>query len=348
MYTQNYYVYVASESDDTVSLLKFDKNEIEEVDRITVGTFPTEIEGPHGITVDPSGDYWYLSLAHGNPFGKLVKYSTKTNEIVDETILGLFPATMQISTVTGFLYCVNFNLHGDMKPSTVSVVDPETMTEILKIRTGSMPHGSRISSDGLYQYSVAMMSGELFEIDALSLKVNRVLDLENMMNDHKQMGHDKMDHGNMNHDIKKDNKMMDKKNSAKYDANLKKANAKIDGLVSEINKVINKNAKYVVFHDAYQYFETSFDFPAAGAISLGDATDPSAARIAEIQDRVRDEGINCVLSEPQFNANLVETVTSGTDAKTGVIDPLGLGLEPGSKLYGDLIRNMAKALAGCL
>ena len=211
MYTQNYYVYVASESDDTVSLLKFDKNEIEEVDRITVGTFPTEIEGPHGITVDPSGDYWYLSLAHGNPFGKLVKYSTKTNEIVDETILGLFPATMQISTVTGFLYCVNFNLHGDMKPSTVSVVDPETMTEILKIQTGSMPHGSRISSDGLYQYSVAMMSGELFEIDALSLKVNRVLDLENMMNDHKQMGHDKMDHGNMNHDIKKDNKMMDKK-----------------------------------------------------------------------------------------------------------------------------------------
>ena len=152
-----------------------------------------------------------MSLAHGNPFGKLVKYSTKTNEIVDETILGLFPATMQISTVTGFLYCVNFNLHGDMKPSTVSVVDPETMTEILKIQTGSMPHGSRISSDGLYQYSVAMMSGELFEIDALSLKVNRVLDLENMMNDHKQMGHDKMDHGNMNHDMKKDNKMMDKK-----------------------------------------------------------------------------------------------------------------------------------------
>ena len=85
------------------------------------------------------------------------------------------------------------------------------MTEILKIQTGSMPHGSRISSDGLYQYSVAMMSGELFEIDALSLKVNRVLDLENMMNDHKQMGHDKMDHGNMNHDIKKDNKIMDKK-----------------------------------------------------------------------------------------------------------------------------------------
>lgn len=190
--SQNYYVYVASESDDTVSLLKFNNNKIDEVQRITVGTFPTEIEGPHGITIDPNGKFWYLSLAHGNPFGKLIKYSTKTNMIVDETTLGLFPASMQISSVTGFLYCVNFNLHGSMKPSTVSVVDPVTMTEITKITTGSMPHGSRISPDGLFQYSVAMMSGELFEIDALGLKVNRVLNLENDTMDHKKMGHHNM------------------------------------------------------------------------------------------------------------------------------------------------------------
>ena len=69
---------------------------------------------------------------------------------------------MQISSLTGLLYCVNFNLHGAMKPSTVSVVDPQTMTEIKQIRTGVMPHGSRISTNGRYQYSVAMMSGELF------------------------------------------------------------------------------------------------------------------------------------------------------------------------------------------
>ena len=80
-----------------------------------------------------------------------------------------------------------------------------------------------------------------------------------------------------------------------------------------------RGRNFVVFHDAYQYFETSFDFPAAGAISLGDASDPSAARIAEIQDRVKDEGINCVLSEPQYNPNLVATVLSGTDAKLSLI-----------------------------
>ena len=204
-FSQSYYLYVASESEDTVSLLKFDKNQIEEIERISVGTFPTEIEGPHGITVDPNGKYWYLSLAHGNPFGKLIKYSTKTNKVVDETTLGLFPASMQISTITGFLYCVNFNLHGTMAPSNVSVVDPETMTEITKITTGSMPHGSRISPDGLYQYSVAMMSGELFEIDALGLKVNRVLDLENKMMKNKKMSHKMMDM-----DKKMDNMKMNK------------------------------------------------------------------------------------------------------------------------------------------
>ena len=192
---QEYFVYVASESDDTVSLLKFDGTTIEEEQRISVGFYPTEIEGPHGITVDPSGEYWYLSLAHGNPYGKLIKYATADNTIVDETTLGLFPASMQISKVTGFLYCVNFNLHGNMKPSTVSIVDAETMTEITQIKTGIMPHGSRLSSDGLKQYSVAMMSGELFEIDAISLEVSRKLDLE----DHSKMNHNamEMDHGKM-------------------------------------------------------------------------------------------------------------------------------------------------------
>jgi len=142
----------------------------------------------------------------------------------------------------------------------------------------------------------------------------------------------------------------DPENAGVYFANAAEARAEIDALIREVNSILEpvRGRNFVVFHDAYQYFETSFDFPAAGAISLADASDPSAARIAEIQGRVRDEGINCVLSEPQYNPNLVETVLSGTDAKTGVIDPLGFSLEPGPKLYGDLIRNMAKALAGCL
>jgi YVTN family beta-propeller protein len=194
-FSQNYYLYVAAESDDTVSLIKFDGKNATELERIPVGIKFAETEGPHGLTVDPSGDYWYLSLAHGNPYGTLTKFSTKTNTEIATTELGYFPATMEISSLTGLLYCVNFKLYGTMTPSSVSVVDPQTMTEITKIPTGVMPHGSRISPDGRFQYSVAMMSGELYEVDTVSLEVNRILQLDN--NHH--MDHQGMDHQGMHH-----------------------------------------------------------------------------------------------------------------------------------------------------
>ncbi|OEK00516.1 hypothetical protein BFP97_02885 [Roseivirga sp. 4D4] len=201
-YGQDYYVYVTAESEDEVSVVKFDGKKAETIKNIQVGVWPQEIEGPHGITVDPSGEYWYLSLAHGNPYGRLYKYKTGTDEVVGSVELGLFPASMQISPVTGLLYCVNFNLHGDMVPSTVSVVDVESMTELDQITTGAMPHGSRISADGMKHYSVAMMSGELFEIDAFNLKVARTLDLDEASKglvDHSTMDHSKMDHSKMDH-----------------------------------------------------------------------------------------------------------------------------------------------------
>ncbi len=196
---QAYYVYVTAESEDEVAVVKFDSQtgKAELAERITVGYMPTEIEGPHGITVSPDGKYWYLSMAHGMPYGKLYKYQTKDNQIVGETELGLFPATMQVSSATGFLYVVNFNLHGKMDPSTVSVVDPETMSELTQITTGAMPHGSRISPDGLFHYSCAMMSGELFEINTLDLEVSRTLALDEESHEGHDMG--QMDHSQMDH-----------------------------------------------------------------------------------------------------------------------------------------------------
>ncbi len=319
IYTQNYYLYVASESEDTVSLLKFDKNEIEEIERITVGTFPTEIEGPHGITVDPNGNYWYLSLAHGNPFGKLVKYSTKTNEIIDETTLGLFPATMQISTVTNFLYCVNFNLHGSMKPSSVSVVDTETMTEILKIETGSMPHGSRISSDGLYQYSVAMMSGELFEIDALSLKVNRVLDLESKMMDHKKMGAKMM----------KDNKM-------KSMSVMKHSMVKPTWVIPHPSKKI----AYIAGNGSNEIIEVDLkNWKISNRISTGKG--PYNVEISPdgkfLVATLKSEGTTAILDlKNDFKSKIIKNTTSVThgiaissDSKYAFVSVEGIGGEPG-------------------
>ena len=208
---QNYYVYVAAESEDEVALIKFDGKKAETIKEIPVGVWPAENEGPHGITVAPDGKHWYLSLAHGNPFGTLYKFATGSDEVVGKTELGLFPASMQVSAATGLLYCVNFNLHGDMVPSTVSVVDVETMTELEQITTGAMPHGSRLTPNGLKHYSVAMMSGELFEIDALSLNITKVLDLDKASQsapmDHSTMDHSKMDMSGM--DMKDEKKTMD-------------------------------------------------------------------------------------------------------------------------------------------
>ena len=142
----------------------------------------------------------------------------------------------------------------------------------------------------------------------------------------------------------------DPDNAGAYFANAAAARAEMEALSAEVNEILEpvRGGSFIVFHDAYQYFESDFDFPASGAVSVSDASDPSPARIAEIQGRIRDEGVDCVLAEPQFNPGLVTTVLDGTAANTGVIDPLGAALEPGADLYPQLIRNMARTLAECL
>jgi len=176
---QTYHAFVTAESDDEVYQVAFNAEtrtgSVSDV--IPVGQWPTENEGPHGINVGLDGEYWYLSVAHGNPYGWLYKFKTGSNELVSRTQLGMFPASMEISSLTGLLYVVNFNLHGDMEPSTVSVVDPEAMSVVADIPTGIMPHGSRITEDGKLQYHVSMMTDELMEINAADLELSRRLNL---------------------------------------------------------------------------------------------------------------------------------------------------------------------------
>lgn len=195
---QDYYAYVAAESEDEVHLVHFEAStqKVEIAETIIVGRYPTEIDGPHGITVSPDGKSWFVSIAHGNPYGYLAKYSTETNELIGTAELGMFPASMEISKATGLLYVVNFNLHGDMVPSTVSVIDPESMIRIVDVDTGIMPHGSRLSTDGKRQYHVSMMTDELIEINAQTLEVSRRLKLGK---DAQKMDHEGMDHSNMDH-----------------------------------------------------------------------------------------------------------------------------------------------------
>ena len=187
---KNYYVYVAAESDDTVHLVRFGPDGGKVVNTVTVGAFATETEGPHGIRVSPDGKYWYVSIAHGLPYGSVFKYDTADNISVNDVQVGLFPATMDISNSTGLMFVANFNLHGDMEPSTVSVIDTVSMTEIAQIDQGFMPHGSRTSPDGRFHYSVGMMDDSLYEIDVMKLSVGRKLYLTRDDEPAAQMNHD--------------------------------------------------------------------------------------------------------------------------------------------------------------
>lgn len=142
----------------------------------------------------------------------------------------------------------------------------------------------------------------------------------------------------------------DPANAAAYRANAAAFGERAAALAARLAPGITalRGRPFVVFHDAYRYFEAAFGLPAAGAIATGDAAPPSAARIAAIRALVADAGAVCVFSEPQFDRGLVAAVIEGTPARAGVLDPVGIGIAPGPGLYPALIEGLAGGLIGCL
>ena len=170
---KDYLVYVLSEGADKIALVRFGPAGIEIDHQIDTGDMPIDIDGPHGIVVSPDRQFYYVTIAHGRPFGSVWKYSTKNDAVIGKASLAFFPATLDVSPGGDFLFVVNFNLHGDMTPSSVSVVSTQTMTEVARIQTCTMPHGSRLNPQGTKQYSACMMDDMLVEIDTRTLKVSR-------------------------------------------------------------------------------------------------------------------------------------------------------------------------------
>jgi hypothetical protein len=173
MPVRDYLVLVASESVDQVALVRFGPAGARVEREKYVGWSKMEVAGPHGVAVAPGGGEYFVTIAHGTPFGTLRKYSTATDELLGSVSLGNFPATAQVTPDGALAFVVNFNLHGEMEPSDVSVVAAKEMVEIARITTCTMPHGSRISADGSKHYSACMMDETLVEIDTRTLGVSR-------------------------------------------------------------------------------------------------------------------------------------------------------------------------------
>ena len=145
-------------------------------------------------------------------------------------------------------------------------------------------------------------------------------------------------------------KKVDPGNAKKYETNTKKVVEKLNRLVAEVSAKLAtaKGKGFVVFHDAYQYFEKRFGLKAVGSITVSPEVVPGVKRIKELKTKIKELNALCVFSEPQFKPKLVSTVVEGTKAKTGVLDPLGAAIQNGPKLYFILIRNMANSLNKCL
>ena len=142
----------------------------------------------------------------------------------------------------------------------------------------------------------------------------------------------------------------DPANALTYEANQKTLNDKLDALDTEIASTIApvKDKPFIVFHDAYQYFEHRYGVRVSGSITVSPESIPGAQRVSEIHSKVTDLGATCVFAEPQFEPKLVNVVLEGTSAKSGVLDPEAATLPPGPDLYFDLMRGIASSLKSCL
>jgi DNA-binding beta-propeller fold protein YncE len=170
---RDYLVFVGSEGNDHIALVRFGPNGARIERDMRMGVNPTELVGPHGLGVSPDGRYYYVSTAHGTPFGSLWKYTTTGDSLLGRVELGSFPATLQVSPDGAYIFVANFNFHGDMVPSSISVVYGDQMVEVARITTCIMPHGSRLNPQGTKHYSACMMNDMLVEIDARELGISR-------------------------------------------------------------------------------------------------------------------------------------------------------------------------------
>ena len=140
---------------------------------------------------------------------------------------------------------------------------------------------------------------------------------------------------------------IDPDNAAKYEQNANKAIASLNNLINEISSNIPKDASYIVFHDAYQYFENRFGVSSAGALTLNPDVLPGAKQIDAIQDLIQDENIKCIFSEPQYNPKIIETLAADMKISTGIMDPLGAFIDQGPEMYQKLILDIANSLKDC-
>ncbi len=143
---------------------------------------------------------------------------------------------------------------------------------------------------------------------------------------------------------------IDPPNAERYRTNAERTLRRLDELDAKLRRQLAPIAviHYVVFLDAYQYFEAHYGLHAADAITRNPEVSPGASSIIRIRDRIGAEDLSCVFREPQFPPDLVHTIIEDTSARMGVLDPEGADIRPGPDAYFILMKRLGTALVSCL
>jgi DNA-binding beta-propeller fold protein YncE len=168
-----YTLYVSSESGDVISRIEVGPNGWRKVREVSVKLIANELSGPHNVAVSPDGRFWYVSIAHGTPYGAIWKYATGSDSLIGRVKVGMFPTTIGLSPDGDWAYVPNSDFHGDRgHENTLSVIYTPDLASLTEIRACDMPHGSKWNHAGTRVYVACMMSDELLTIDPGAFSVS--------------------------------------------------------------------------------------------------------------------------------------------------------------------------------
>ncbi len=169
-----YRILVASESGDIVTQLVWDGMALSVAKIVPVGIMPADIDGPHNVTVAPDGSAWYVTIAHGTPYGSLWKMGAGTDSLLGRAQVEMFPTTISVTPDGVLAFVANSDFHGDHpRVNVVSIIQTATMTPLTNLRACDMPHGVKVNHAGSFVYVSCMNSDEILEIDRQSLRITR-------------------------------------------------------------------------------------------------------------------------------------------------------------------------------
>lgn len=169
-----YRILVASESGDIVTELTWDGAALAVARVVPVGVMPAGIDGPHHVAAAPDGSAWYVTIAHGTPYGSLWKMSAATDSLLGRAQAELFPTTIALTPDGALAFVANSDFHGDHpRINVVTIVQTATMTPVTNLPACDMPHGVKVNHAGTFVYVSCMNSDEILEIDRQSLRIRR-------------------------------------------------------------------------------------------------------------------------------------------------------------------------------